>query len=169
MVLGRNCDGCTMCCKLMRVEDKPSGTWCTHCTIGGGCQIYEARPEECRSFHCGYLRMPQLTEDWRPSKCRMVVAIGPGDKRIVVMVDPDRRGAWKKEPYYSTIKSWARALCPKAGQVLVHDGPEVIGVLPDRDLPLGAHREGRQLVSVVERTPSGLKFDIEVRETSAAA
>lgn len=168
MALGRTCDGCTMCCKLMKVEEKPSGQWCQHCIIATGCSIYETRPGECRTFHCGYLRMPQIGEEWRPSESKMVIAIGPGTNRIVVMVDPDRRGQWRKAPYYAAIKSWARALCPRAGQVLIHDGPEVIAVLPDREKSFGAHREGRQLISVVDPGPNGPICDVIEEEQAAA-
>lgn len=168
MVPGRSCGSCTLCCKVLRVGDKPAMQWCEHCTIGSGCNIYESRPGECRTFHCGYLRMPELTEAWRPADSKLVVAIGPGDKRIVIFVDPARRGAWRKEPYYTTIKRWARVLCPQAGQVLVHDGPEVIAVLPDRDKSMGPQREGRSLVSVVDRGPNGPICDVIEKSASDA-
>lgn len=169
MVLGRTCDGCTMCCKLLRVGDKPSMQWCQHCTVGTGCSIYESRPDECRTFHCGYLRMAELGDAWRPSDAKMVVAIGPGDKRLVVFVDPARRGHWRNAPYYQTIKGWARALCPQAGQVLVHDGPEVIAVLPDREKSFGPPREGRRLTSIVEPGPNGAICDVIEEEDAATA
>lgn len=169
MPLGRSCDGCTMCCKLMRVEEKPPMQWCQHCAIGEGCTIYEQRPRECRTFHCGYLRMPELNEAWRPSNSKIVVAIGPGDKRLVVMVDPSRRGQWRNEPYYSMIKAWARVLCPKAGQLLVHDGGEVIAVLPDREKSFGPHREGRTLTSIVDPGPNGPVCDVIEEEAPATA
>jgi hypothetical protein len=167
MALGRTCDGCTMCCKLLKVGDKPAMQWCDHCAIGAGCKIYEERPGECRTFHCGYLRMAELTEAWRPSDSKMVVAIGPGDKRLTVFVDPSRRGQWRNEPYYKTLKGWARALCPRAGQILVHDGPEVFAILPDRDKNLGPHREGRRLTSVVDHTPAGPICDVIEEEAPA--
>lgn len=165
---GRNCDGCTMCCKLMRVGEKAPMQWCEHCTIGTGCSIYETRPGECRTFHCGFLRMGQVGEEWRPSVSKMVIALGPGDRRIVVLVDPSRRGQWRKAPYYDTIKHWARTLCPHAGQVLVHDGPEVIAVLPDREKSFGAHREGRNLTSIVDPGPNGPICDVIEEEAQAA-
>jgi len=160
MVLGRTCDGCTMCCKLLRVGEKPALKWCEHCAIGKGCNIYDARPDECRTFHCGYLRMEEIGEAWRPANCKMVVAIGPGDKRLVIYVDEARRGQWRNAPYYATIKGWARALCPQAGQVLVYDGREVIAILPDREKSLGLQREGRVLTSTVTPSSNGPIYDV---------
>lgn len=166
---GRNCDGCTLCCKLMRVGDKPAMQWCQHCVIGTGCGIYETRPSECRTFHCGYLQKPGLSEDWRPSVSKMVIALPPGEQRIVIFVDPSRRGRWRRAPYYPMIKHWAQMLCPKAGQVLIHDGAEVIAVLPDREKSFGPHREGRTLTSIVTPGPNGPICDVIEDELATEA
>ncbi len=169
MAHGRSCDGCTMCCKLLSVGDKPVQQWCEHCAIGSGCGIYETRPQECRDFHCGYLRMAELDENWLPAHSKMVVAIGPGEKRIVVYVDATRRGQWRSAPYYATIKGWARALCPQAGQVLIYDGPEVIAVLPDREKSFGALRPGLVLTSTAKPGPTGPICDVIEQAASEAA
>jgi hypothetical protein len=52
VVPGRNCDGCTMCCKLLSVAelDKPPVSWCTLCDVKVGCNAYAGRPTECRDF-----------------------------------------------------------------------------------------------------------------------
>lgn len=144
----------------MRVGDKPAQHWCQHCAIGDGCKIYDSRPQECRDFHCGWLRMPQLGEAWRPTQSKMVIAVGPGENRIAIYVDSARRGQWRNAPYYPNIKHWARALCPRAGQVLVYDGGDVIAILPDRDKNLGPQREGRTLTSTVEQGPNGPICDV---------
>jgi len=47
----------------IRSLDKPAGKWCDHCAIGSGCKIYEERPQDCRDFHCGYLRLPDKEVD----------------------------------------------------------------------------------------------------------
>lgn len=53
----RNCGKCTACCKTHGVHEtmKMPGVWCQHCTIGKGCQIYDTRPDECKSFQCAWL------------------------------------------------------------------------------------------------------------------
>jgi hypothetical protein len=48
--------------------DKEAGRYCQHCLPGKGCGIYETRFEVCRGFLCGWRRVPQLGEAWRPDK-----------------------------------------------------------------------------------------------------
>lgn len=67
------------------------------------------------------------------------------------------------------IKHWAQMLCPKAGQVLIHDGPEVIAVLPDREKSFGPHREGRTLTSIVTPGPNGPICDVIEDELATEA
>ena len=133
----RRCDGCTLCCKLLLIRelDKPEGDWCKHCNHGEGCQIYEQRPAECRAFHCGFLQLDSLSEDWRPSKCKIVLA--PYDTRLVAYVDPGRPDAWKAEPYYSHLKQWAVQNLTRDKQVVVYIGARAIVILPNKDVDLG--------------------------------
>ncbi|HWA89190.1 MAG TPA: hypothetical protein VG889_04100 [Rhizomicrobium sp.] len=88
----RSCDGCTLCCKVLSVPalDKPGGTWCAHCDPARGCAIYEARPQECRDFFCGYILKPGMGEHWRPSVSRMVVITNLEARRHEFHVDPQR-------------------------------------------------------------------------------
>lgn len=52
------CGGCTMCCKIMGVTElnKPANSWCTKCTKGVGCSVYETRPTSCVEFKCVWLQ-----------------------------------------------------------------------------------------------------------------
>jgi hypothetical protein len=133
----RSCDGCAMCCMLLIIPalDKPKNTWCRHCTTRKGCDIYEQRPNECRSFHCGYLSFPELGEEWKPSRSKIVLAPELNGKRITAYVDPSRPDAWRKEPYYSTLKKWARSR-PPGGQVVVCIDDHMYMILPDREVRL---------------------------------
>ncbi|MBI1360298.1 MAG: hypothetical protein GC155_08450 [Alphaproteobacteria bacterium] len=130
LVPGRSCAGCTACCKLPAVEAlaKPPQTWCDHCDIGAGCRIYDARPEECRTFYCGWVLDASIPEDWRPERCRMVVKFEP--RRIVIHVDKDRRDAWRREPFNSQIRRWAEMALAQRGEVIVRDGRDVFQVFP---------------------------------------
>ena len=113
----RGCDGCTLCCKVMAVRalDKPQGKWCPHCKTGFGCGIYEDRPDECRVFACGYLVMPHLAPIWRPAVSHLIISSEISQDRMSIHVDPARPDAWRKEPYYSTIRQWSvRALASAA-------------------------------------------------------
>ncbi len=70
------CGTCTLCCKLVHVHeiDKPVGKWCPHCSLGKGCQIYEARPTECKTWNCLWLQGAFGNDpDLRPDKCKVVV------------------------------------------------------------------------------------------------
>ena len=135
LVAGRNCDGCTMCCKLMWVEElnKARQKWCEHCRIGVGCEIYYRRPDECRSFHCNYLLDAHLGEHWAPKVSRMVVTYRTDQRQLTIHVDAGRVDIWRREPYHGEIRQWARAIAQGGGQVLVRQGPDLIVLLPDRD------------------------------------
>jgi hypothetical protein len=130
LVADRSCEGCTQCCKLMAVHElaKPAGEWCRHCDIGAGCRIYGARPEDCRTFYCGWRLDAQMSEAWAPASCRMVVKFEPN--RIVVHVDRDRRDAWRREPFHSQIRSWAGVARSRGGEVIVMDGRGALRITP---------------------------------------
>ena len=134
---GRSCDGCTMCCKIFGIPEleKPRHEWCGHCEIGKGCKIYEARPADCRTFYCGWLLDERISDDWRPSHCKMVVKFEP--KRIVIHVDKDRRDQWRKEPFHSQIRAWARAGMAHEGEVIVWEGKEALRIHPAGEQKLG--------------------------------
>src|SRR5690242_7260783 len=103
----RQCGGCTLCCKLIGVTalGKPAGAWCVHCERSKGCAIYETLPEDCRTFNCGYIYMPNLDERWKPAVCKFVLSTDETESHVKIVVDPDRPGVWRKEPYYSAFKS----------------------------------------------------------------
>jgi hypothetical protein len=130
LVPGRSCEDCTQCCKLMAVHElaKPAGVWCQHCDIGAGCRIYAARPEDCRTFYCGWRLDPLMHDAWRPADSRMVVKFEPN--RILVHVDRDRKDAWRREPFQSQIRGWAAAAIRLGGDVIVTDGRDALRVTP---------------------------------------
>jgi hypothetical protein len=61
----RHCGSCTLCCKLIPVEEinKAAGQRCQHVKAGKGCSIYERRPISCREWSCMWLKG---SEDDRP-------------------------------------------------------------------------------------------------------
>lgn len=77
-VPGRACGTCTICCKEPLIDDpmlkKHAGVLCEHCVPGGGCNIYEALPQTCADFYCGYRLMPDMGEDWRPDRSGVLVS-----------------------------------------------------------------------------------------------
>jgi hypothetical protein len=134
IVSGRNCDGCTMCCKLLRVEEleTPPLSWCPHCVAKSGCAIYVDRPTECRQFYCEYLLDASLGEHWKPSRCKMVVVLEDHVGDLVIHTDPDRPHVWPREPFRSDVSRWARTARRNGRQVIVWEGERKIVVTPDR-------------------------------------
>lgn len=68
------CDGCTLCCKLLPVPwmNSKAGEYCKECEVGVGCKIYDKIPEDCLSFRCAYNQMEKCHIDLRPDKCGVV-------------------------------------------------------------------------------------------------
>ncbi len=96
------CEGCTACCKTMGVHEleKPVNTWCRHCRIGAGCEIYETRPQSCRTFECVWLQTQKgakpLASELRPDASRVVMSTTDGGETVVLNVAPDRQDAWQQ-------------------------------------------------------------------------
>ncbi len=157
----RSCDGCTLCCKVFRIEtlQKAAGSWCPHCKVGNGCAIYEDRPPECRGFQCGYLCEPELDERWKPSVAKFFLWTEPGNQRLAIHVDPQRPDAWRREPYYSSIKQWAVEAVASGSQVAVFVGMHIWVILPDRDVDLGICSPGELTVTTKTATPGGVRYD----------
>ena len=160
----RRCGSCTLCCKLLAVQEiqKPAWTLCTKCDEGQGCRIYDARPAQCRLFNCHFLTNSGLREQWRPSKSRIVVVVAADGMRIGAHVDPDRPGAWRREPFYSTLKEWARKAAQTPGllgQVLVSIGKHTIVILPDRNVDVGSVEDDEVVITEALPGPSGLLLD----------
>jgi len=157
----RECGECTMCCKVMGIEEleKPAGTWCTHCTTGRGCSIYDRRPAECRAFVCAWLQSDVFGEEWKPSRCKFALWAEPGNVNLKVSVDPARPDAWRKEPYYSYFKTWVRERIDRGGKVVILTGKRAIAVLPDRDIDLGECTDDDRVVIFRADTPTGPIYD----------
>jgi hypothetical protein len=165
-VPGRSCGDCALCCKVMGIIDldKPPGVWCPHCVGGKHCATYETRPTECRTFNCMYLERAELGEEWRPNKSKIVLVAGPNS--ITAYMDPGNPGAWRKEPFYSSLRNWANAAAPALGQVCVRIGKRTIAILPNGETDLGIVEEDERVLLERRHTPAGpvlralkVKFD----------
>lgn len=135
----RTCGSCTLCCKVMAIREleKAAGSWCPHCKPGRGCGVYESRPGECRSFVCDWLTHPELGEEWKPEKSKMVLMREPLAGRIIVKCDPGFPQAWRKEPYRRSIALWSAAAGPHGGEVIVLVGRDMTVIARDRELAVG--------------------------------
>jgi hypothetical protein len=151
IVPGRQCGSCTLCCKVLSIGElaKPQGKWCSFCKAGKGCLKYEARPDECRYFYCGYLSWPVAGDHWQPSKCKMVIVAELGGSRVAIHVDPDRPMAWKEPPYYADLKRWAQAAIKDEMQVVVCVSNRVTVILPDEDIFLGPVEDDERIINAL--------------------
>jgi Fe-S-cluster containining protein len=135
---GRQCGDCSMCCKVMAIEDillsKPAHQWCQHARSGGGCAIYETRPAVCRTFACCWLILKDMGSHWKPTKCKMVLVHRfdheHGGRVIFVHLDRNYPNAWRRSPYYEELK----ARCGQTRiEIIVSDRRRVL-ICPDQDV-----------------------------------
>jgi hypothetical protein len=158
---GRECGTCSLCCKVMPVTSlrKLAGNWCKDCQPGKGCKIYATRPDDCKSFYCGWLTSEDLGNEWRPTEAKLVVSMEGNGNRIAVHVDHGFPSRWREEPYYSQIKSMAMAMVEANKQVVVYIKDRVFAILPDRDVDLGRMKVGD---SIITRRRSNGSFEANI-------
>jgi len=135
----RACNGCSMCCYLPIIEavEKPENTWCKHCSQHS-CKIYDARPQQCRDYFCGWMKVPSLPDHWYPKHCKMVVTVNEDSDgpNITILVHQDYPNKWRQFPYYNDLKRWslfATNWRPR-GYVHVFCSGKHWWILPDRDV-----------------------------------
>lgn len=77
LVPGRECGECNACCTDLDIVDeamtKPRGRLCPNWQADCGCTIYDARPQACRSFDCGWRRLADLDDGWRPDRSGILI------------------------------------------------------------------------------------------------
>lgn len=140
LVEGRTCGPCSMCCKLFEIgwldKPKPAGKWCHHCTPGKGCAIWQNVPAKCADFFCDWRKNAQLGDDWRPDRAGFVINQSAAHLPYEIIVDPGKPDAWRKEPYYSALRSAARIGVEKQQLIMVLVGARRWFLLPDKDVPI---------------------------------
>jgi hypothetical protein len=149
---GRQCGECTLCCKIMAIEQlaKPVNSWCPHCKPGRGCLIYASRPNECRTFSCLWLVNDLLDERWKPSKSRLVLTTS--EDGIEVRCDPGFPGAWRREPFRNQIREWAVSGETHDVTVVIIVGGKMTLVTSEREFDLGVVRPDERIVREFEGT-----------------
>lgn len=173
IIEGRECGKCSLCCKLVGVDElaKPPGKWCKDCAPGKeGCKIYETRPKSCRDFLCLWrVRFfEELGPEWYPTTAKLVVSMEASGKRIAVSVDPSLPGRWREKPYYSMIKRWAYLGALVNAQVIVNTGRNVTVVLPNKEVDLGPVEPDHHVVVSKLNVPPGSPPDWYVSVARAA-
>jgi hypothetical protein len=159
---GRECGACTLCCKLLAIEEigKPKGEECPHCDPGVACRIYETRPGECRRYYCEYLLEDGLADYWYPKLSRIVLSFDRSRNRLNAYVETGRAEAWREDPFYADLRRWAAELAPRRGQVVVKIGARAVVILPDRHVDLGVIAEDEVIVTAEKTTAGGVVLDV---------
>ncbi len=165
VVPGRACGTCSLCCKVVGVEElaKPIGAWCLHCVRGKGCAIYDARPPSCRRFHCQWLLADGLGPEWKPERAKFALLKSENGRHLTAFVDPGFPSAWRRSPYYENLKQWAADGARNLADlhlVNVMIGPRCTVILPDRDVDLGILGADE----MIRLEPSGIGEIIEVKK-----
>lgn len=141
----RQCGECGLCCKILGVPEieKPANKWCGHYAAHKGCTIYESRPEPCRAFRCLWLDHPEFDEAWLPKRAGFFMweAPVPNGRRLVVEVDLDRKEAWTREPYASTLRGLAARTPEHYVEIIVRIGKTIYMLFPEGLVELGEWRE----------------------------
>ncbi|MDB5569855.1 MAG: hypothetical protein JWN93_1038 [Hyphomicrobiales bacterium] len=160
---GRTCGTCMMCCKVLHVRDldKPPGVWCGHATPGKGCGVYASKPQDCGDFWCGWMQDGALGPEWKPDRAKFLLASTGAN--TIVAVDPAFANAWRREPYESSIRRWAREGAARGRFVFVRIGRRCIALLPDGDKDLGDVGPQDDLAVSAAPGPAGAVWRVEVR------
>lgn len=173
-VAGRECGTCTLCCKVAAVEEmnKRNGVWCSHCTPGQRCTVYDRRPPSCRSFYCQWMLEKGLGPEWKPERAKFAMVKTEGGRRLTALVDPGFPSAWRRAPYYENLKQWALEASRKAPQIYLVDvliGQRSIVILPDRNVELGILADDEGLHVAYRNTATGPAIEVSKIKRPAAA
>jgi hypothetical protein len=133
--MNRHCGGCTLCCRLIPVEElgKPAGTRCEHQRTGKGCAIYERRPVSCREWSCLWLIGTEGGGELqlsRPDRSHYVLDESPD----LVRIRNDETGEVEQE--LTVMQIWCDPLFPDAWR-----DPALLAML-DRSGVVGLVRYG---------------------------
>lgn len=124
--LNRGCGSCTACCTLMAVDmaplpgpSKPARKPCQH-LCKRGCGVYEAKPNACSDFICGWLAT-QLSDDnrmpkqWRPDRLGAIVDV---NEVGTITVHLEKDDVWQRPGQLQTLIAYLakHGLPPILGQ-----------------------------------------------------
>ena len=78
LVAKRQCGECMVCCKYLSINTaelkKPADVQCENC-LSSGCQIYESRPNVCRTWHCLWRRVDAMPPELRPDRSNAIFSL----------------------------------------------------------------------------------------------
>ena len=164
---GRECGSCSMCCKLLGVEElaKPTGVWCKHVSPGKGCSIHDERPASCRSFNCFWLVNPYLGPEWKPDRSKFVIWQGPSGEWIL-SVDPGNPNSWRQPQYIRQLRIVAAQMAEQGQVLLLLKGEKMICILPDRDVELPRLSVGQGIAVATQINGARTHYEVVIIEAA---
>ncbi|MGL4323935.1 MAG: YkgJ family cysteine cluster protein [Beijerinckiaceae bacterium] len=140
----RACGSCSLCCKLEPVEtlSKAAGKWCRFCKPGAGaCSTYALRPKQCRDFSCLWQMDERLGAEWKPDVAKFYLTHEYDSRCLTVNIDAAQPNAWKREPYYSILKTLAVEQMSAGKVIMIVDDKRRWLMMTDDEPLLGARHE----------------------------
>jgi hypothetical protein len=89
---------------------------------------------------------PSLEEHWRPDRCKIVLRVESNGRLIAAHVDPNDPGAWRREPYFQTLKQFSIKGADIDQRVVIYIKNRVIVVRPNKEVDVGTMLPGDHLV-----------------------
>lgn len=117
-----------------------------NCQPRSGCNVYEHRPIECRTFNCVWLVDDRLGPEWKPDSSRLVVTIPPSGNGIEIRCDPGFPHAWRQQPFRNRIGEWAEGAIRDNGSVVILVGDRITLIAPEGEFYLGVFAEDDTIV-----------------------
>ncbi|EIP0122968.1 YkgJ family cysteine cluster protein [Vibrio alginolyticus] len=92
LVSNRECGDCSACCVTLRIQEsdlkKQADVPCPNLKLEGGCSIYAERPSVCRNWHCAWLYMSNLGDEWRPDRSGVILRLEEDGLILQAIRDP---------------------------------------------------------------------------------
>ena len=134
---GRTGGECHLCCKVFPIPEtgKNDDGWCPHLDPATGCSIHADRPKPCREFFCIWRYDASLGDEWKPCNAGFVLH-DPAPFELLITEDVDRPDAWRREPYESEFRFWARDIAGRQRFVGVRRGERTVLLLKDGEVEL---------------------------------
>lgn len=155
----RHCGSCSMCCKVMRIEElsKPKLTWCHHCNVGKGCAIYESKPRECTDFQCLWLMNESLEDKYKPDKLKIVLY---PHMHGYILADCDQRGSLSEPRNMSMFLELAAFIERMGSCLIVCYGNYMKAVTTRGTFDLGQTRETHNVVLTKDYSGSIVRVSV---------
>lgn len=163
LVPERDCGECMVCCKHLSISSpnfhKPADVLCDNCIVNQGCQIYETRPNVCRTWHCLWRRVESMPDELRPDKSGIIFALTINydpmelfENAYIACMTLEDRSVFKKPQIAEQIEQFIDEgslpvfLSIGGGMTLAHPGEEMADAITNPKTTQSPHliEEGRE-------------------------